>query len=145
MISAFIKPENRYDSMTNQVMPTNRVDAKAVHQRSLAIVSAGYVPDGMTADSYKALKEKEKAAMKNLGRSGPRGFKSRSMASFVEAMERGEAGHLFQVEFAKEKVARGELKVEDIPYMQRGGNWDNSDIKGASNRMKWLASDKKYD
>ena len=39
---------------------------------------------------------------------------------------------------AKGKLARGELKLEDIPYMQRGGNWDNSDVKGAKrlNRTK---------
>jgi hypothetical protein len=24
---------------------------------------------------------------------------------------------------AKEKVKKGELKLEDIPYMQRGGAW----------------------
>ena len=44
---------------------------------------------------------------------------------------------------AKERVARGELKVEDIPYMQRGGNWDNIDVKGAK-KVKWLKSDKDY-
>jgi len=42
---------------------------------------------------------------------------------------------------AKERVKKGELKVEDIPYMQRGGNWDNSDVKGAK-KAKWLPSDK---
>jgi hypothetical protein len=44
---------------------------------------------------------------------------------------------------AKEKVKRGELKVEDIPYMQRGGNWDNSDVKGAK-KARWNKSDKEY-
>ena len=44
---------------------------------------------------------------------------------------------------AKERVAKGELKVEDIPYMQRGGAWDNSDVKGAK-KKKWLNSDKEY-
>ena len=28
--------------------------------------------------------------------------------------------------------------------MQRGGNWDNSDVKGAK-KLNWLGSDKKYD
>ena len=28
--------------------------------------------------------------------------------------------------------------------MQRGGKWDNTDIKGARNRKKWLSSDKTY-
>ena len=45
---------------------------------------------------------------------------------------------------AKKKVARGELKLEDIPYMQRGGSWDNSDIKGAK-KKRWLKEDKEYD
>ena len=44
---------------------------------------------------------------------------------------------------AKEKIARGEIKAEDVPYMQRGGSWDNSDIKGAKQK-RWLASDKQY-
>jgi hypothetical protein len=54
------------------------------------------------------------------GRMGPKGFKSRSMQSFQEALERGEAEHLLPVFNAKQKIARGELKEEDIPYMQRG-------------------------
>jgi hypothetical protein len=44
---------------------------------------------------------------------------------------------------AKEKLAKGLIKEEDIPYMQRGGNWDNSDVKGART-VKWLSSDKDY-
>lgn len=28
--------------------------------------------------------------------------------------------------------------------MQRGGKWDNTDIKSAKNRKKWLSSDKDY-
>jgi hypothetical protein len=107
----------------------------------------GYVPDGFTAESYKKFKEDEKkrlAPKGNLGGVGPRGFKSRSMQSFQEAMERGEAEHLLPVFNAKDKVKRGEIRVEDIPYMQRGGSWDNSDVKGAKNRKTWLASDKQY-
>lgn len=106
----------------------------------------GYVPSGFTPEQYKKFKEteaKKAAAKKNLGGMGPRGFKSRSMQSFQEAMERGEAKHLMPVFNAKEKVKRGELKVEDIPYMQRGGNWDNSDVKGAK-KKSWLKSDKDY-
>lgn len=106
----------------------------------------GYVPSGFTPESYKKFKEneaKKAKAKKNLGGLGPRGFKSRSMQSFQEAMERGEASHLMPVFNAKERVAKGELKVEDIPYMQRGGNWDNSDVKGAKKKA-WLKSDKDY-
>ena len=28
--------------------------------------------------------------------------------------------------------------------MQRGGKWDNTDIKSARNKKKWLSSDKSY-
>lgn len=44
---------------------------------------------------------------------------------------------------AEGKIKRGELRREDIPYMQRGGSWDNSDVKGAQ-KKKWLSSDKDY-
>jgi hypothetical protein len=37
------------------------------------------------------------------------------MQSFQEAMERGEASHLLPVFDAKERVRKGELKLEDIP------------------------------
>jgi hypothetical protein len=105
----------------------------------------GYVPSGFTPESYKKFKEEEakKKVKANLGGVGPRGFKSRSMQSFQEAMERGEAAHLLPVMNAKERVAKGELRPEDIPYMQRGGSWDNSDVKGAK-KKRWLASDKDY-
>lgn len=105
-----------------------------------------YVPDGFTKESYakfKANEAKKATAKKNLGGMGPRGFKSRSMQSFQEAMERGEAKHLMPVFNAKQKIARGKLRPEDIPYMQRGGSWDQSDIKGAK-KKKWLSSDKDY-
>lgn len=106
----------------------------------------GYVPDGFTKESYakfKANEAKKAAAKKNLGGLGPLGFKSRSMQSFQEAMERGEAKHLMPVFNAKEKIASGKLRPEDIPYMQRGGSWDQSDIKGAK-KKKWLSSDQQY-
>ena len=28
--------------------------------------------------------------------------------------------------------------------MQRGGKWDNTDVKGARNQKRWLGSDKEY-
>lgn len=106
----------------------------------------GYVPSGFTPEQYKKFKEQEakkKASMKNLGGVGPKGFKSRSFQSFQEALERGEAAHLLPVMNAKERVRKGELKLEDIPYMQRGGSWDDSDVNGAK-KKKWLQSDKDY-
>jgi hypothetical protein len=86
--------------------------------RSVDTTLFAYVPDGFTKESYAAFKKKEAEAAKakkNLGGVGPRGFKSRSMQSFQEAMERGEAEHLLPVFNAKERVKRGELKLEDIP------------------------------
>jgi hypothetical protein len=87
--------------------------AKARSETSLF----GYIPSGFTAESYKKFKEEEakKNAKKNLGKLGPRGFQSRSMQSFQEAMERGEASHLLPVFNAKERIKKGELKLEDIP------------------------------
>jgi hypothetical protein len=105
-----------------------------------------YVPSGFTKESYAKFQQEEakkKSAQKNLGGVGPRGFKSRSFQSFQEALEKGEADHLMPVFNAKEKVRQGKLKAEDIPYMQRGGNWDNSDVKGAK-KIGWLKSDKSY-
>ena len=45
---------------------------------------------------------------------------------------------------AEERIKKGEIRPEDVPYMQRGGRWDNTDIKGAKNVRKWLPSDKAY-
>lgn len=73
----------------------------------------------------------------------PNPYTSISFQSFHEALERGEATHLIPVMNAKERVKKGELKWEDVPYMQRGGSWDNSDVKGAK-KVRWLQSDKAY-
>ena len=69
------------------------------------VIAYGYVPDGFTPESYKKFQEQErkKKEKKNLGRMGPKGFQSRSMQSFQEAMERGEATHLMPVFNAKER------------------------------------------
>merc|ERR1719231_2242833 len=79
---------------------------------SSLVARHAYVPDGMSAAQWKATQAKEKAGkQKNLG-SADRTAKN------------------MPVFFAKEKLARGEITKADIPYMQRGGSWDNSDIKG---------------
>mmetsp|Transcript_7316 Transcript_7316/g.8008 ORF Transcript_7316/g.8008 Transcript_7316/m.8008 type:complete len:209 (+) Transcript_7316:314-940(+) len=116
-----------------------------IHQRKNNVILNAYIPDGFTKESYAKFKEQEKKKQQkqNLGRMGPKGFKSRSFQSFQEALERGEADHLMPVFNAKERVRRGELRQEDIPYMQRGGAWDNADVKGAK-KNKWLKSDKDY-
>ena len=91
---------------------------------------AAYVPSGMSKAEYDALKKREADAKKkkNFGAGGARGFESRSMASFMRAQERGEAEHLFPVDPAK--VRTGEIPLKDVPYMQRGGSWTNSDLTG---------------
>jgi hypothetical protein len=123
-------------SFSSSSLPTSRLSLTQAY---------GYVPAGFTAASYKKFKEdeKKKAAKKNLGGMGPRGFKSRSFQSFQEALEKGDAGHMMPMFNSAEKLKRGEIKMEDIPYMQRGGSWDNSDVKGAK-KVKWLGSDKDY-
>jgi len=107
--------------------------------------TVGYIPDGMSAEQWRKLqsKEKEVKAKKKFGAFGPQSFTSRSLQSFQSDMEKGKTGHLLPVFNAKDRVKRGELKQEDIPYMQRGGNWDNSDVKGAK-KVQWNSLDKRY-
>ena len=52
------------------------------------------------------------------------------MQAFQEAMERGEAEHLMPVFNAEERIKKGELKREDIPYMQRGGVSNSQGVAG---------------
>lgn len=105
----------------------------------------GYVPDGMSPEQYRRLREKEKQseAKKKFGAYGPQSFQSRSLQSFQQDLEKGQAGHLMPVFNAKDKVTKGLIRPEDVPYMQRGGNWDNSDVKTAK-KKKWNETDKKY-
>ena len=106
---------------------------------------AGYVPDGMSPEQYRKIREKEKAAskQKNLGAFGPQSFQSRSMQSFQQDLEKGKASHLMPVFNAKEKLKKGKLKEADIPYMQRLGSWDNSDL-GKKKAKKKSALDQRY-
>ena len=118
------------------------------------LLYAGYVPDGIDPEEYKQLKKKEANSSKKTDR---KAYKSRSFNSFVEALEKGEATHLFAVD--PRKVKSGEVPIEDVPYMQRsGGSWDGSDLKGNALRRakkkqsmgyyragKWLKSDFEYE
>ena len=105
----------------------------------------GYVPDGMSPEQYKRMKDKERKqqASKKFGAFGPQTFQSRSMQSFQKDLEKGKASHLMPMFNAKEKLKRGQIKQEDIPYMQRGGAWDNSDVKGAK-KKSWNRTDQTY-
>lgn len=111
----------------------------------LLLFTVGYVPDGMTPEQYKKLRDKEKKqeAQKKFGAFGPQSFQSRSLRSFQEDLEKGKTGHLMPVFNAKAKVQKGEIRPEDVPYMQRGGKWDNSDIKTAK-KVEANQWDKKY-
>lgn len=88
----------------------------------------GYFPDGMSAEQYRKLREKEKEqeSKKELGAYGPQSFKSRSLKSFQQDLEKGISKHLLPVFSAKEKVKRGDIRPEDVPYMQRGKYWENT-------------------
>jgi hypothetical protein len=48
----------------------------------------------------------------------------------ISTRAHSQAGHLMPMFNAKEKLKKGAIKEEDIPYMQRGGSWDNTDVKG---------------
>ena len=115
---------------------------------------AGYVPDGIEPEEYEKIKKKEATASKKTDR---KTYKSRSFNSFVEAMEKGQATHLFPVD--PRRIKSGEVPIEDVPYMQRsGGAWDGSDLKGNALRRakkkqsqgfyragRWLKSDFEYE
>merc|ERR1712232_561254 len=112
---------------------------------SSSVIHMGYVPDGLTVAQYQKIKtaEREKNKGKNLGALGPRGFKSRSMRAWQEAYEKGHAKHEIAPFGYREAVKAGKLKREDIPYMVRGGSWDNSDVRFAKKRS-WLRTDREY-
>ena len=110
---------------------------------------AAYVPDGLTREQYEKIKhndERKQKKGKNLGAIGPKGFKSRSMQAWQQAYEKGMTGHTFApVVGYQQKLKKRQIKQSDIPYMVRGGSWDNSDIKGGgAKRQKWLKADRDY-
>ena len=118
------------------------------------LLYGGYVPDGIDPEEYAKIKKREADASKKTDR---KTYKSRSFNSFVEAMEKGQATHLFPVD--PRRIKSGEVPIEDVPYMQRsGGAWDGSDLKGAALKRakkkqsmgyyragKWLKSDFEYE
>lgn len=80
-----------------------------------------YIPSGMTKAQWEKQKAKEKAKTqgKNLGKVGVTSFKSRSFSEW----QKSGGKNLFPVDPTKVK------NPKDIPYMQRGGAPDDSDLK----------------
>ena len=103
-----------------------------------------YVPAGLSPQEYQKIKQADQKKLgKDLGRLGPRGFKSRSMQSWQEAYEKGETGHSIAPFGYKQLLKEGKIKKEDVPYMVRGGSWDNSNVLFAKTK-RWLKSDVEY-
>jgi hypothetical protein len=65
------------------------------------------------------------------------------MEAWQKAYEKGEANHHFAPFNFKERLQKGQLRKDDIPYMVRGGSWDNSDVFGAK-KIKWTREDRQY-
>lgn len=116
------------------------------YQRTVAAssLSVGYVPDGLTPEQYNKIKQQDKKNKgQNLGGLGPKGFTSRSLKAWQEAYEKGDAGHTFAPIGYRKQLKQGKIRKEEIPYMVRGGKWDNSDVAGAR-RLKWNKTDREY-
>lgn len=114
----------------------------------LILPVAGYVPDWLSPEQYRKLVEKEKADLisKKLGAYGPQSFQSRSLLAFQTDLESGKTKHLMPVFNAKERLKKGEIKKEDIPYMQLLGSWDGKDIgkktKGNDKNKNYKANER---
>jgi hypothetical protein len=65
------------------------------------------------------------------------------MEAWQKAYEKGQAGHTFAPIGFRKELQQGLLRREEVPYMVRGGSWDNSDVKGTQ-RLKWSKEDKQY-
>jgi len=65
------------------------------------------------------------------------------MQAWQEAHKKGLAGHVFAPIGYRQQLKQGTIKLENIPYMVRGGSWDNFDVCG-SRQLKWLKMDKDY-
>ena len=89
--------------------------------RNSGIITMEYIPEGMTKEQWRKLKEEEKKKTqgKNLGTVGITSFKSRTFADW----QKSGGKNLFPVDPKKVKDPK------EIPYMQRpGGKADDSDL-----------------
>jgi hypothetical protein len=104
-----------------------------------------YVPDGLPSEEYRRIKDEEarRTRSKDLGRLGPRGFTSRSLRGWQVAFEKGQASHTFAPIKCKDQLQRGLIRKDDVPYMVRGGAWDNGDL-GGGRRLKSSPHDREY-
>jgi hypothetical protein len=108
-----------------------------------------YVPDGLSPEEYRRIKDKDSQQKqgKDLGRLGPKGFKSRSLQGWQQAFEKGQAAHTFAPVNYKDQVKSGSIRREDVPYMVRGGEWDNGDVPNSvvgAKRLRWSKHDREY-
>ncbi len=88
-------------------------------------------------EKWEAMKAKDKKVGKFDGTSGMQ-FRSRSFSDFQKGREAGTLTYNMPVEFAKKRLAKGEITLKDIPYMQRpGGKPDDSDLKPAGFKWPW--------
>uniref|UniRef100_A0A7S4WJ30 Uncharacterized protein n=1 Tax=Ditylum brightwellii TaxID=49249 RepID=A0A7S4WJ30_9STRA len=131
--------------MELMTMKVNAFSSTCQSRTSLVVCNAGYVPDGLTPQQWANMKleEKRNNSSKEYGRLGPKGFTSRSLQSFQEDLDKGKVDHLMPVMNAKFLIEEGVIQPEDVPYMQRGGSWDNSDVKNAE-KKEWNSIDKKF-
>merc|ERR1719424_2000379 len=107
--------------------------------RSSVARTMEYIPDGLTKEQWAKEKKKLRAPKSGLGKGGTSGmqFRSRSMEEFQKGREAGQLDYNMPVFNAKEKLRKGLIKEEDIPYMQRrGGRPDNKDTRGGVDPMK---------
>ena len=65
------------------------------------------------------------------------------MHAWLESYEMGKASHAFAPFGYRQAYHEGRIKKQDIPYMVRGGNWDNSDVVGAR-KLAWNKRDRQY-
>ena len=107
-------------------------------KNNTAVLFSGYIPDGLTKDEWNSIKKKDqKKKLKFEGTSGMK-FKSRSFYDFAKGREDGKLEYNMPMEKASEKLKKGLIKPEDIPYMQRpGGMPDNSDLKKKF-KLPWI-------
>ncbi len=80
-----------------------------VHILTFFPYSREYVPDGLSKEQWKKIKQKEKEKNKNLKFNGTSGmkFRSRSMAEFLEGREKG----LYKYNMVWQKLKTGTRKT----------------------------------